>query len=92
MRLLDVCMHEHSLSHDDFATWVVGLETTLVRLEYNHYAGQSGTLAAAAGEVNMTKSDFGMAVVAALVAAGRQDVAEYESRCGRHCIRWMLSD
>ena len=86
-------MHARRLSHEDFATWVAGLETALVRLEFNHYAtssnDQSGTLTAAAGEVKMTKSDFGMAVVAALVAAGRQDVDEYENRCDRQYIRCM---
>jgi len=54
-------------------------------LQFNYYAGsssdQSSTLAAGAGEVKMAKSEFGMAVIAALVAAGRQDLAEYESRC-----------
>lgn len=86
-------MHERRLSHEDFAAWVAGLKTALVRLEYNHYANinndQSGTPAASAGEAKMTKSEFGMAVVAALVAAGRQDVDEYENRCDQQHIRCM---
>ena len=69
-------MRMRRLSHDDFAAWVVGLNTALFRLEYAHYANGSR-----AGDVQMTQSDFGLAVIAALIAAGRQDVAEYEGRC-----------
>jgi hypothetical protein len=82
------CLHvrERRLSHDDFAGWVTALNTALVRLEFTHYASRSshqpknGMVAARAEDLKMTQSDFGMAVIAALVAAGRQDVAEYESR------------
>lgn len=75
-----------SLSHDDFAGWVTALNTALVRLEFIHYASRSsqqpknGMVAVRTEDLKMTQSDFGMAVIAALVAAGRHDVAEYESR------------
>ena len=70
-------MRMRRLSYEDFTAWVVGLNTALFRLEYAHYANGSR-----AGDVQMTQSDFGLAVIAALIAAGRQDVAEYEGRCG----------
>lgn len=61
------------LSYAEFDKWVGRLNRALVHLEFAHYASDEDTN-------HMTPSEFGVAVVDSLKAAGRQDVAEYAAR------------